>query len=99
MRFDFTRAGVLEMARLHHVLFTFSSLYYGDPGAAGRARRSKAGTPMTICRAIASSLRGTPGRERLVIAGAAIGRRNRSGVSASERAGMQGHYALAKRLL
>lgn len=30
--FDFTRTRVIEMTRLHHVLYTLSSLYYGEPG-------------------------------------------------------------------
>lgn len=32
MRFDFTRARVIEMTRVHHALFTLSALYFGDAG-------------------------------------------------------------------
>lgn len=32
MRFDFTRARVIEMTRVHHALFTLSALYFGGAG-------------------------------------------------------------------
>lgn len=32
MRFEFTRARVIEMTRLHHALFTLSNLYFGEAG-------------------------------------------------------------------
>jgi hypothetical protein len=32
MRFEFTRARVIEMTRLHHALFTLSTLYFGEAG-------------------------------------------------------------------